>query len=75
MNMHYDNTELIKIQPLVNCADGNPPAGPLKCVKNTCYDTSAENIFCPDDAYMCPDGTPVVRIPPDCEFKKCPGSR
>lgn len=27
---------------------------------------------CQEDARVCPDGTTVVRIPPECEFEECP---
>lgn len=27
---------------------------------------------CPADARICPDGTTTARVPPDCEFGKCP---
>lgn len=27
---------------------------------------------CPEDAWMCPDGSSVVRVLPDCEFEDCP---
>jgi hypothetical protein len=27
---------------------------------------------CPEDAKVCPDGTVVTRVGPDCEFKSCP---
>ncbi len=27
---------------------------------------------CPEDAKVCPDGTVVGRVPPDCEFEPCP---
>ena len=30
-------------------------------------------IACTADAKICPDGTGVGRVPPDCEFKPCPG--
>lgn len=29
-------------------------------------------VACTEDARMCPDGSAVVRIPPDCEFEPCP---
>lgn len=31
-----------------------------------------EEIFCTMDAMVCPDGTSVGRIPPNCEFAPCP---
>ncbi len=27
---------------------------------------------CPADAKICPDGSTVVRVPPDCSFQPCP---
>ena len=29
-------------------------------------------VGCPEDARVCPDGSVVVRVPPDCEFQQCP---
>lgn len=29
-------------------------------------------VFCPQDARGCPDGSFVGRVPPNCEFAKCP---
>jgi len=31
-------------------------------------------VGCPEDAKICPDGSSVARIPPSCEFSKCPQS-
>lgn len=31
-----------------------------------------EPVGCPEDAKICPDGTIVVRVGPDCEFEECP---
>lgn len=31
-----------------------------------------ETVGCKEDAMVCPDGTTVVRIPPECEFEACP---
>lgn len=36
-----------------------------------CLDNN-ESVGCPEDAMVCPDGTTVSRIGPDCEFEKCP---
>jgi len=30
---------------------------------------------CPNDAKVCPDGTTVGRVLPNCEFARCPDSR
>jgi hypothetical protein len=35
--------------------------------------TSQSPVVCTMEAKLCPDGTSVGRIPPDCEFAKCPG--
>ena len=77
MNVHFDNSELVALQSLVKCALPDPPAGPLKCLKHVCRDTAANanNAACPEDARLCPDGTAVGRIGPDCEFRRCPGGR
>ena len=34
-------------------------------------DDGGEVIFCTEDAKVCPDGSAVGRIPPDCEFAPC----
>lgn len=34
-----------------------------------------EQVFCTMDAKMCPDGSFVGRIPPDCKFAPCPGDK
>ncbi len=31
-----------------------------------------KSIACTEDARICPDGTAVVRVGPNCEFEKCP---
>jgi hypothetical protein len=31
-------------------------------------------IFCTMDAKVCPDGSYVGRVPPNCEFAPCPGN-
>lgn len=31
-----------------------------------------EAVYCTMDAKLCPDGSYVGRIPPDCEFAACP---
>lgn len=31
-----------------------------------------ELVFCTEDAKVCPDGSVVSRMPPDCEFAACP---
>lgn len=32
-----------------------------------------DTVLCTADARICPDGTGVGRVPPSCEFAKCPG--
>ncbi len=32
-----------------------------------------EGVFCTADAKLCPDGSAVGRVPPDCAFAQCPG--
>lgn len=34
--------------------------------------TNSEGTVCPQDAYVCPDGTSVSRAAPSCEFAACP---
>lgn len=31
-----------------------------------------EQVFCTQDVKLCPDGSYVGRVPPDCEFTECP---
>lgn len=33
-----------------------------------------ESVACPTDAKLCPDGSAVGRIGPNCEFAECPGA-
>lgn len=35
--------------------------------------TDNEAVFCTMDAKICPDGSAVGRVAPDCEFSPCPG--
>lgn len=35
---------------------------------------SDEEIFCTMDAKLCPDGSYVGRVPPNCAFVACPGN-
>ena len=34
----------------------------------------AEPVVCTMDAKLCPDGSYVSRIPPNCEFQECPAT-
>lgn len=36
-------------------------------------DTEVEQVACTMDAKLCPDGSYVGRIGPNCEFAMCPG--
>lgn len=40
--------------------------------RNAPQGNGAEEVFCTMDAMLCPDGTYVGRIPPNCEFAACP---
>lgn len=40
--------------------------------KNQKDATEGNEIVCPMDARVCPDGSSVGRIAPDCEFGACP---
>ena len=31
-----------------------------------------QNVACTEDARLCPDGSSVARVPPECEFAPCP---
>jgi len=39
------------------------------------YSLEKESVVCTADAKLCPDGTGVGRVPPDCEFEACPVSK
>jgi len=34
--------------------------------------SAPQELACPQDAMLCPDGSAVVRTPPDCAFQPCP---
>jgi len=36
--------------------------------------TQDEFVGCPEDARICPDGSSVGRIPPECDFEPCPST-
>ena len=56
----------IKVAPLY-CYGGKKP------IENkTCIVTSIDNIACTADAKICPDGSSVGRISPNCKFASCP---
>src|SRR5690242_10590174 len=40
---------------------------------NAALDGTGE-VFCTQEAKLCPDGTYVGRMPPDCAFAACPGN-
>jgi hypothetical protein len=44
----------------------------LVITSSGCLNNVFTPIACTEDARLCPDGTSVSRIPPDCEFKACP---
>lgn len=56
-----------------------------KCVNSVCKNVPrddfgaspegapSEPVFCTADAKLCPDGSAVGRVGPNCEFAKCPG--
>ena len=39
------------------------------------YFLNKQPVACTADAMLCPDGSYVSRIPPDCEFEACPVSK
>ncbi len=46
-----------------------------KCVSNKCQNVrkaEPELVACTADAKICPDGSGVGRVPPNCEFAPCP---
>jgi len=39
------------------------------------FNNNNKLVGCPEDARICPDGTAVVRVSPNCEFEDCPSSK
>jgi hypothetical protein len=44
----------------------------IKCVDHVCEQVEREMFACTEEAKMCPDGSAVGRVGPDCEFEPCP---
>lgn len=44
------------------------------CLGSETVEEPAEITFCAEDAKVCPDGSTVSRVSPDCEFIACPAS-
>ncbi len=75
----------IEITSFETCAEAGYPVAesyPRQCIvpngPNFTEDISEPNdedglVFCTQDAKICPDGSGVGRIGPDCEFAPCPG--
>lgn len=55
-----------------------PSPPPLLDVMNppveTAYSDTDPTVACTMDAKVCPDGSYVGRIPPNCDFEACPGT-
>jgi len=45
----------------------------IKCIDHVCQQKVREDLACTEEAKLCPDGSFVVRVGPDCEFQLCPG--
>ncbi len=41
-------------------------------ISSGCICEAQEPVACTEDARICPDGSAVGRVPPDCEFAPCP---
>ncbi len=41
-------------------------------ISSGCIREAQEPVACTEDAKICPDGSAVGRVPPDCEFAPCP---
>ncbi len=58
------------------CQEGCENGFCRKVNEKTCEEMGGYCVYprvtCPEDARVCPDGTTVGRVPPDCEFKPCP---
>jgi hypothetical protein len=51
----------------------HPESGTFYHVEPTENCIREENVVCTQDAKLCPDGSGVGRVPPSCEFARCPG--
>jgi len=83
MNIHFDNSKLIEMRPYVECADYFLLENP-RCEKNKCIadvvggdlggkeEMSSKPVTCTMEAKICPDGSAVGRVGPNCEFSPCP---
>jgi len=43
-----------------------------RCVDHKCIVAQRDIVACTADAKLCPDGSAVGRVPPNCEFAPCP---
>ena len=55
-------------------SDGNPKADvvPLQPIGEDVIVPKEDGVMCTTDAKLCPDGSAVGRMPPNCEFAPCP---
>lgn len=58
---------------LLEYGDGSDPKE-LVCQNSTSNNGFGSNVACTMDAKICPDGSAVGRVGPNCEFAACPGS-
>ena len=49
--------------------------GSLAYAEDSITATATPPVICPMDAKLCPDGTSVGRVGPNCEFATCPGEK
>jgi len=76
MNIYFDTSELIASQAWTECLSGisylNPRCEAGKCVADL-VEASPPMVACTMEAKLCPGGSAVGRVGPNCEFAKCPG--
>jgi len=70
-----DNMDVLTADLSETCEDDEDCDDGLECLieqgesVGSCITTST---FCTSDAKICPDGTPLSRVGPNCEFPECP---
>ena|SRR3990170_868408 len=73
------SSDLVNIESFEECAAAGYPimeSYPERCItpdKRIFVRDIGDQIACTMDAKICPDGSSVGRIAPNCEFAPCPG--
>lgn len=73
----YRQNKLANINSYKECVAAGYPimeSYPERCMTPDGHSfVNEEAVFCTMDAKVCPDGSSVGRVPPDCAFAPCPG--